>query len=114
MRILTDEHVPNSFIVSLRSLNHDVLRVKDEFIEGTDDKTLLSFSEGSGRTVVTSDKRFTIIDGQRIDDHAGVIYVDQEYLKARPEDAANGVDRIAMAILPNERNGNEFYLSDWV
>lgn len=65
-RFLTDEHVPGPCITVLRSIGHDVLRAKDEFQEGTKDGVLLEFASETDRIVLTSDKRFTIVEGDRV------------------------------------------------
>jgi hypothetical protein len=113
-RFLTDEHVPGPFVRVLRSTGHDVLRAKDECPPGTDDGFLLSFGAETGRIVITCDKRFTVVDGQRVADHAGVVYADQTTLQRDPEDAVRGVDRIVSTVPSTERTAAEFYLTDWL
>ena len=111
--LLTDEHVPGPCIAVLRSVGYDVLRAKDEFEEGTEDGVLLEFAAETDRVVLTCDKRFTIVDGERVTAHSGVVYADQTMLQCRPEDAASAVDRIVITVPPEDRRGSEFYLSDW-
>jgi hypothetical protein len=111
--LLTDEHVPGPCIAVLRSVGYDVLRAKDEFEEGTEDEILLEFAAETDRVVLTCDSRFTIVDGDRVTDHSGVVYAEQTRLQRRPEDAASAVDRIAITVPPEDRRGSEFYLSDW-
>ena len=113
-RFLTDEHVPGSCISVLRSLGYEVSRAKDEFPEGTTDATLLEFAAETDLVVLTCDKRFTIIDGDHVSDHAGVIHADQEHLQRDPEDAVAGIDRIVSTMPDDERRGAEFYLTDWL
>jgi len=112
--VLTDEHVPGPHITVLRSIGYDVLRAKDEFIEGTEDGVLLGFAAETDRVVLTCDMRFTIADGERVTDHAGVIYADQATLQRRPEDAASAVDRIVTTVPAAALRGSEFYLTDWL
>ena len=113
-RLFTDEHIPGPVVSVLRSLGHDIVRSKDEFPEGTDDIDLLEFSAEQGRTVLTADKRFAIVDGTVVSEHAGVIYADQSILQRRPEDAGEAVDRILSLVPPEERYGSEFYLGHWI
>lgn len=113
-RVLTDEHVPGPFVRVLDATGHDVVRARDEFPPGTDDGILLEFAAETDRLVVTSDRRFTIVEGDRVTDHAGVVYADQSRLQRRPEDAARGIDRIVTMIPQDDRRGAEFYLSDWL
>ena len=111
--LLTDEHGPGPCIAVLRSVDYEVLRAKDEFEEGTEDEVLLEFAAETDRVVFTCDKRFTIVDGERVTDHSGIVYADQTMLQRRPEDAASAVDRIAITVLAEDRRGSEFYVSDW-
>jgi len=113
-RFLTDEHVPGPFVRVLRSTDHDVLRAKDEFDPGTDGGVLLEFAAETGRLVITAGKRFTMVNGERVTEHSGVVYADQSRLQRRPEEAARGVDRIVSVIPEPERSESEFYLSDWL
>jgi hypothetical protein len=111
---LTDEHVPGPFVTTLRSIGHDVLRAKDQFREGTGDGVLLEFGDDSDRVVITCDNRFTIVDGERITTHAGVMYADQASLQRRPEDMAGAIDRIVTTIPLEDLRGSEVYANDWV
>lgn len=85
---ITDEHVPGPFIATLRSLGYPVTRSKDELNEGAPDRKVLSFAHDTDRLVITSDMRFTIIEGKRDTDHPGIIYADQGLLKSRPQDCS--------------------------
>ena len=113
-RLLADEHVPEPVVVVLESLGCDVVRSKAELPEGTDDRRLLEFARQRDRTVLTADRRFTVVDGDVITDHAGVVYADQGMLQRRPADAAEAIDRILETIPPEERFGSEFYLGHWM
>lgn len=112
--ILTDEHIPGPLIASLRSLGYDVRRARDEFEEGTRDGRLLAFARNHDRITVTCDKRFTVVDGEVLTEHAGVIYAEQTALQVGPADAAAGIDRIVTTITATEMSGNEFYLNHWM
>ena len=112
--LLTDEHVPGPCIAVLRSVGYDVLRAKDEFEEGTEDGVLLEFAAETDRVVLTCDKRFTIVDGERVTAHSGVVYADQAMLQCRPEDAASAIDRVLTRIPAESIRGSEFYLTDWL
>ena len=68
--MITDEHVLGPCIAVLRSVGYDVLRAKDEFEE---DGVLLELAAETSRVVLTCDKRFTIIGGERVTTHAGVV-----------------------------------------
>ncbi|MCU4972575.1 DUF5615 family PIN-like protein [Halobacteria archaeon AArc-m2/3/4] len=114
VQFLADEHIPGPFLTAVDSLGYEVLRVKDEFSEGTADRRLLEFGRETGRVVLTCDTRFTIVDNDIVTDHGGVIYADQAFLQTNPEDAANGIDRIATTMPADDIIENEFYLSDWV
>lgn len=113
-RFLTDEHVPGPFVAVLRSLGHDVVRSKDELREGVDDERILEHARRTDRVVLTCDRRFTVVDGSVVDDHAGVVYADQPVLQARPEDAAAAADLLVSTVTETAMAGNEFYLSDWM
>jgi hypothetical protein len=64
--------------------------------------------------VLTCDKRFTVVDGEQVTTHAGVVYADQVTLQRRPEDAASAVDRVLMTIPPEDIRSSEFYVADWL
>ena len=112
-RLLTDEHVPGPCIAVLRSVGYDILQAKDEFKKGTENGILLDSVAETDRVVLTCDKRFTVVGGERVTDHAGVVYAEQRVLQRRPEDVASAVDRIMTAVPAEDRRGSEFYLSDW-
>ena len=112
-RFLADEHIPTPFLTAVTSLGYDVLRVKDEFPEGTADRRLLEFSGQADRIVITCDAQFTIVDGKRITDHGGVIYATQSFLQMNPDEAATGIERIVTTMPRGELLENELYLTDW-
>jgi uncharacterized protein with PIN domain len=114
VRFLTDEHVPGPCITVLRSIGYDVLRAKDEFREGTEDGVLLEFASETDRIVLTCDKRFTIVEGDRVRTHAGVIYADQATLQCQPEDVAGAIGRIVSTVPAEEMRAAEFYVNDWM
>lgn len=113
LALLCDEHIPGPFIGVLRSTGYDVLRAKDEFSEGTSDPDLIEYARDTGRVVITCDKQFTVVDGEPVSDHGGVIYADQPALQRAPEAAAGGVDRIVSTIPKREFPGIELYLAEW-
>lgn len=113
-RFLTDEHIPDAFVRTLRSHGWDVSPAKSEFPEGTPDERLLEYCWDDNRIAVTCDKRFSVVGEEPVDDHAGVIYAEQQFLQQNPEEAARGVERTVRLIPERERAGSEFYLQQWV
>lgn len=113
-RVLADEHVPTPVVSVLKSLGNDIVRSKAVLPEGADDQQLLEFARQNNRVIVTADKQFTVIDGDVVTDHAGVVYVDQSALQTRPADVAEGVTQIFETVPAEERIGSEFYLSHWM
>ena len=75
MKLVADEHVPNSFITALRAEGHDVVRAKDVLPEGEDDPEVVAYAEADDRVILNEDGDFR---GKEIDldDHPGVIACD--------------------------------------
>jgi hypothetical protein len=71
-------------------------------------------SDGSVPWVIMCDNRFTLVDGERITTHAGVMYADQASLQGRPEDMTGAIDRIVTTIPLEDLRGSEVYVNDWV
>lgn len=57
MRLLTNENIPASVVVLLRSRGHDVLSVKESF-RGSSDDAILARAQQDARVLVTQDKDF--------------------------------------------------------
>jgi hypothetical protein len=112
--LLTDEHVPGPCITVLRSIGHDVVLARNACDEGASDGRLLEFARENGCVVLTCDRRFTVLDGTRVSNHAGVIYAQQTALQRRPEDVADAIDRIFDTVPAEEWTGVECYLTDWL
>jgi hypothetical protein len=111
---LTDEHVPGPFLTNLRSIGYDVLRVKDQFRERTEDGVLVEFEGKTNRVAIARDNRFSIVNGERITTHAGVMYADQASLQRRPEDMAGTIDRIVTTMPLEDLRGSEVHVNDWM
>jgi predicted nuclease of predicted toxin-antitoxin system len=57
VRILANENIPQSAVLSLRRRGHDVLSVK-ETMRGESDDRILARAQAEGRLVLTQDKGF--------------------------------------------------------
>lgn len=64
MKLLADEHIPNSFIVALRAEGYDIIRAKDVLPEGEDDSEIVVYAEAHNRVILSEDGDFR---GKEID-----------------------------------------------
>ncbi len=102
MAVLTDEHVPSVFIMTLRSNGHDTAEANELFGEATDDERLLRYCGENDRILLTHDRDFA---GQLCEavDHAGVVvYTDPNYLRDDPESAVRTLERVFEYYPPEE------------
>jgi predicted nuclease of predicted toxin-antitoxin system len=72
VKLIADEHIPNSFIAALRAEEYDIVRSKDILPEGEDDSEIVAYAEEHNRVILSEDGDFR---GREIDldDHPGVI-----------------------------------------
>ena len=61
MRFLADENISNSLIKTLRSLNHDVIDLKEKKLQGLNDNLLVKKANEENRIILTHDKDFSNI-----------------------------------------------------
>lgn len=77
IRYFTDEHVATAIPNGLRKRGIDVLTVSEAGLLGTDDEDLLEFVREEQRVIVTQDRDFLRLAGQKAN-HPGVVYAPQE------------------------------------
>ena len=110
MKLIPDEHVPNSFIAALRAEGYDIVRVKDVLPEGEDDPEIVAYAEANDRVILSEDGDFR---GKEIDldDHPGVIACDTRApagrvvaaireLDSYTDDLSNGIARVPNGYSP--------------
>ncbi|WP_138005248.1 DUF5615 family PIN-like protein [Halalkalirubrum salinum] len=114
MRFLTDEHVPNVFITTLRSSGFEVLKANDLFGEATNDRQLLEYCADQGYLLVTHDKKdFAGTVGDDVDHNGIVIYTDPIFLRDQPEAAVRIIERVLDHYPPEELHGEHIWLDQW-
>ena len=61
MKFLTDENIATSVVHALRSADFDVKDIKEEKLQGTPDKEIISLALKEKRVVITHDKDYAEI-----------------------------------------------------
>ena len=87
MRLLADVHVKSAYIGSLRSRNHEVVRVQDELKPAAPDADVVEYAREEGLVVLTNDDK----DFREFGSHHGVLFVPQDMA---PSDVASAVSRV--------------------
>lgn len=104
MKLIADEHIPNSFITALRAEEYDIVRAKDVLPEGENDSEIVTYADEHDRVILSEDGDFR---GKEInlDEHPGVIACEPRAsagqvvaaireLDAYTDDLSNGIAHI--------------------
>ena len=78
IKFYTDSHIAKAIVVQLRNRGVDIVRCQDVGMSDADDEEHLEYSTGQGRSVITSDEDFLVLDAQWRSSgksHAGIIYL---------------------------------------
>lgn len=75
MKFLTDENIAKSVVNSLRKAGFNVKDIKEENLQGTNDKDILNLANNENRIIITHDKDFgNILYSQNVQ-HKGIILI---------------------------------------
>lgn len=112
LSLLVDEHVPRVFTGVLRSTGFDVTTAQEQYGQESVDSSILDGCAEGGTAVVTNDRDFVRLAGER--DHAGVIvYTDRRFLLDDPLAAAEAIAEIDRYYAPDELRNTVEWLDNW-
>lgn len=94
MKLLLDENVAFSTTTLCRDLGYNIKHVKEDALEGRDDKTLLALAVAENRVLLSFDKDFGNLLSFPLSSHFGVIVI--EMRDQRPQ----AVNRRLSQVLP--------------
>ncbi|SRR6266511_4018125 len=78
IKFYTDSHIAKAIAVQLRNRSVDIVRCQDVGMDDADDIEHLEYAASQGRTVITGDEDFLVLDAQWSRSgkhHAGIIYL---------------------------------------
>ena len=78
IKFYTDSHIAKAIVVQLRNRGVDIVRCQDVGMSDADDEEHLEYATSQGRSVITSDEDFLVLDAQwrrSGTPHAGIIYL---------------------------------------
>ena len=78
LKLYTDENIPRTVAQQLQDKGVDVLRCQDAGMRSASDADHLAFATAQGRTIVTGDEDFLILDAEYRTagkQHAGIVYI---------------------------------------
>ncbi len=78
IKFYTDSHIAKAIAVQLRNRSVDIVRCQDVGMDDADDIEHLEYAASQGRTVITGDEDFLVLDAQwrrSGKHHAGIIYL---------------------------------------
>jgi len=78
IKFYTDSHIAKAIAVQLRNRSVDIVRCQDVGMDDADDIEHLEYAASQGRTVITGDEDFLVLDAQWSRSgkhHAGIIHL---------------------------------------
>lgn len=85
IKFYTDSHIAKAIATQLQQRGIDIIRCQDVGMENADDPEHLEYAVSQGRTIITGDADFLVLDAlwrEAGRNHTGIIYIKPESREA--------------------------------